>query len=337
LLPLALPDGTSMQEQQRILEQIRAQQEEKQLQQALNLSSHNLPYGEMGSVPTESIMLRNERGAQLQRSFQQCHQPRFPPPQPHAYPHRRTRSGESPDYVIPSDLSASTSSSRMSNDYHTSPPFRSHQSDGAQPVVSSSAMSEAFERQFRPRDAPRGQNSVSQQQTSLAGSFRRRPASSSGGANQTRPEWELSQQEALRQFQRQKHQREQPQLLHTRDQPSAPMIPSIPSPELDLVRRGAAETARAVQGGRAHIVQCQNCRARLQAPIQYALVYCPNCRMVSPGQSYVPTPGPASTSGASGQTGRNSAGQRNLPYPPAEGGGRRFYGDDGSSDARSWY
>jgi hypothetical protein len=328
LLPLALSDGTSIEEQQRILKQIRAQQEEKLLHQALNLSSHNSPSDVTHSMATEPSILSNQIGAPVQPRFHQWHQPRFPPPQPHAYPHRRTMSVETPG-----DFSPTANGSHMNNDYLVSPAFRTNQSEGAQPSVSSSTMSEAFERQFRPRDDLLSRRDASLQQASMSGSFRRRPVSSSLASGPTRPAWELSQQEALEEIQRHQHQREQSTRLHAREQPLVPMIPLIPAAELDLVRRGATETARAVEGGRAHIVQCQNCRARLQAPIQYALVYCPNCGMVSPGRSYVPTLGGAPTSGT--QTSINSDGQHN---PPEDGfRGRSHHGDDGSSDARSWY
>jgi hypothetical protein len=53
----------------------------------------------------------------------------------------------------------------------------------------------------------------------------------------------------------------------------------------DMVRRGLVETQRAVQEGRAHVVQCQGCGERLQAPVSYSLVYCPTCGVISPGQS----------------------------------------------------
>ena len=51
----------------------------------------------------------------------------------------------------------------------------------------------------------------------------------------------------------------------------------------DLVRMGLLETQRAVQEGYAHIVECQGCGGRLQAPVHYSLVYCPACGVISPG------------------------------------------------------
>jgi len=53
----------------------------------------------------------------------------------------------------------------------------------------------------------------------------------------------------------------------------------------EMLRRGQEETERAIRSGQAHVVQCQGCRGRLQAPVHYSLVYCPTCGVVSPGQS----------------------------------------------------
>jgi hypothetical protein len=50
----------------------------------------------------------------------------------------------------------------------------------------------------------------------------------------------------------------------------------------ELVERGTAETQRAISTGQAHIVTCQGCKGRLQAPISYSLVYCPRCQIISP-------------------------------------------------------
>jgi hypothetical protein len=61
----------------------------------------------------------------------------------------------------------------------------------------------------------------------------------------------------------------------------------------DLLQRGSYETQQAIRRGEAHVVQCQGCGGRLQAPISYALVYCPECHTVSPAQTYM-----ASSSGA---------------------------------------
>jgi ribosomal protein L37AE/L43A len=198
-------------------------------------------------------------------------------------------------------------------------------------------MSDAFERQFRPRDTTSSSQASSQRHglPSSTGSFRHRPAGNGlatngiePGTSMYRPDWELSQQEALREFQQHKYQREQPHPFQAAIQQSAPTIPTSPAAQLDLVRRGAAETARAVQVGRAHIVQCQNCQARLQAPIQYALVYCPSCGVVSPGRSYVPTTSMSASS--------NSSGYASSEQGPTSPGGSSLQGGDASSDRKSW-
>ena len=44
-----------------------------------------------------------------------------------------------------------------------------------------------------------------------------------------------------------------------------------------IVQKGQEETANAIRTGQSHVVLCRGCNARLQAPIQYALVYCPSC------------------------------------------------------------
>ncbi|GKY97705.1 hypothetical protein MPSEU_000728700 [Mayamaea pseudoterrestris] len=53
----------------------------------------------------------------------------------------------------------------------------------------------------------------------------------------------------------------------------------------DLLRRGQVMTQRAVLSGRSHIILCQGCGNRLQAPVHSSLVYCPSCGVVSPGQA----------------------------------------------------
>ena len=57
--------------------------------------------------------------------------------------------------------------------------------------------------------------------------------------------------------------------------------------ENPLLQRGSLETQEAIANGRAHVVQCQGCLGRLHAPMSYALVYCPKCHTVSPGQTYL--------------------------------------------------
>jgi hypothetical protein len=49
-----------------------------------------------------------------------------------------------------------------------------------------------------------------------------------------------------------------------------------------LLERGTIETQEAISSGRAHIVKCRKCGARLQAPVSYSLVFCPKCETVSP-------------------------------------------------------
>jgi len=53
----------------------------------------------------------------------------------------------------------------------------------------------------------------------------------------------------------------------------------------DLLQRGNDVTRTAIQMGRAHVVICQGCGKRLHAPVDYSLVYCPNCNTISPGLS----------------------------------------------------
>ncbi|KAG7344299.1 hypothetical protein IV203_022307 [Nitzschia inconspicua] len=50
----------------------------------------------------------------------------------------------------------------------------------------------------------------------------------------------------------------------------------------NLLVKGAIETQQAIATGRAHTVRCITCEARLQAPVSYALVYCPRCETISP-------------------------------------------------------
>lgn len=61
-----------------------------------------------------------------------------------------------------------------------------------------------------------------------------------------------------------------------------------PSPEEDrLLQQGNRETREAIANGTAHVVQCRGCLGRLHAPMSYALVFCPKCHTVSPGETYV--------------------------------------------------
>ena len=65
--------------------------------------------------------------------------------------------------------------------------------------------------------------------------------------------------------------------------PSSQTSQRMQSHPESLVRRGILETERAVQSGKAHVVNCQGCGTRMQAPIHYSLVYCQSCGVVSPG------------------------------------------------------
>jgi len=51
------------------------------------------------------------------------------------------------------------------------------------------------------------------------------------------------------------------------------------------LERGQMETRAAIDQGMSHVIQCLGCRKRLYAPLNNALVFCPNCRTVSPGQT----------------------------------------------------
>lgn len=69
---------------------------------------------------------------------------------------------------------------------------------------------------------------------------------------------------------------------------TAPRATTSPTSHNDeLLQRGSLETQEAIANGRAHVVQCQGCLGRLHAPMSYALVYCPQCHTVSPGQTYL--------------------------------------------------
>lgn len=49
-----------------------------------------------------------------------------------------------------------------------------------------------------------------------------------------------------------------------------------------LETRGASETRQAISNGNSHVVKCKGCSGRLQAPVYYSLVFCPQCQTVSP-------------------------------------------------------
>ncbi|VEU35618.1 unnamed protein product [Pseudo-nitzschia multistriata] len=49
-----------------------------------------------------------------------------------------------------------------------------------------------------------------------------------------------------------------------------------------LETRGTTETRHAISNSSSRIVRCKGCQRRLQAPVHYALVFCPKCRTISP-------------------------------------------------------
>lgn len=89
--------------------------------------------------------------------------------------------------------------------------------------------------------------------------------------------------------------RRQQRHVHFDDQSvqSAPVLrgstdfPDRSQPTPDLLQRGHMETRVAIDEGRSHVVLCQGCNSRLHAPMSYALVFCPSCHTVSPGQTAV--------------------------------------------------
>jgi hypothetical protein len=86
----------------------------------------------------------------------------------------------------------------------------------------------------------------------------------------------ISQQKAMEEYERNRKQ--------TTKEPTSGRMkdPPLSKDAEELLLRGAMETQQAISSGRAHIVKCQKCGARLQAPINYSLVYCPQCQTVSP-------------------------------------------------------
>ena len=49
-----------------------------------------------------------------------------------------------------------------------------------------------------------------------------------------------------------------------------------------LETKGETETRVSISDGTSHSVKCQGCNRRLLAPMNYSLVFCPKCRIVSP-------------------------------------------------------
>jgi predicted RNA-binding Zn-ribbon protein involved in translation (DUF1610 family) len=99
----------------------------------------------------------------------------------------------------------------------------------------------------------------------------------------------------------------------------------------DMVRRGLVETQRAVQEGRAHVVQCQGCGERLQAPVHYSLVYCPTCGVISPGQSAQNNSNNNNNS-YNNNSGSSSSAQRGQSFHH-EGHNDRYNNNSGSSSS----
>jgi len=82
--------------------------------------------------------------------------------------------------------------------------------------------------------------------------------------------------------------------LDRRQSTPLPIVSSIPPPSPqpatvepthESLRRGNRETRMAMNSGASHVIKCQGCNVRLHAPLSYSLVFCPNCRTVSPGQT----------------------------------------------------
>jgi predicted RNA-binding Zn-ribbon protein involved in translation (DUF1610 family) len=94
----------------------------------------------------------------------------------------------------------------------------------------------------------------------------------------------------------------------------------------DMVRRGLVETQRAVQEGRAHVVRCQGCGERLQAPVHYSLVYCPTCGVISPGQS-----AQNNSNNSYNDSGSSSSAQRGQSFHH-EGHNDRYNNNNSGSD-----
>ena len=63
--------------------------------------------------------------------------------------------------------------------------------------------------------------------------------------------------------------------------------PAVPAGDQydDALRLGEEETRNAMMQGHSHVVRCQGCNGKLHAPMRYSLVYCPHCKIVSPGQT----------------------------------------------------
>ncbi|KAL7561220.1 hypothetical protein ACA910_004142 [Epithemia clementina (nom. ined.)] len=325
--PTVGPGPEEVEEQFRILERIRMEQERQQLEWAMRESpqDHTQPFaggpppggGYMGPQPTRNYGVPPRgygapppsRGPPQQRH---PHAPRDyampqrdyvvppreyrgpPPPRDYAGPSREY-AGHSREYAGPPHgflshdqghprdfggppLSAGGHYAMPSRNYMGGPPPREYAVPPPDLMHSQSSrdlvedLYASCQRDARGRRASTGwQESQQHQLSKYSGSYGRRisehslsprtmlPGGSAGNADygrnghpQALSPQELSQQELQRRL---------------------------------IVQKGQEATANAIRNGQTHIVLCQGCNARLQAPIQSSLVYCPSCGCVSPGQS----------------------------------------------------
>jgi Ubiquitin interaction motif len=88
----------------------------------------------------------------------------------------------------------------------------------------------------------------------------------------------VSQQKALEEYQRNRDTKQS--AASTQTDMKRPSLSDVYRE--NLLVQGTIETQQAISSGRAHTVKCRKCGARLQAPLSYALVYCPKCETISP-------------------------------------------------------
>lgn len=283
----------SAEEQMRILAQIQADRERTQLEEALSVSAH-----ESGSYRSDDYLPRRPEPA-LGREPEYMIEPG---------PHRRESSAVYSTAVResvrePLHVSRESSFAKEPPSYGREAPYVRRESSFVREIpgrqnsgssyhsvssyrgsshCSGERLQDAFERQFRQTSSRPAYQPPQQLRTGPVATPLR-PYSSQQLSRQP-SDWELSQLQALSEYQ---HQRRDTMTATT----GAWQSQSLPSQSDDhrqhrqeLVRRGVNETERAIQMGSSHIVECQGCRGRLQAPIHYALVYCPACGVVSPGR-----------------------------------------------------
>lgn len=277
---LELPDAYSIEEQRRILERIQRENEQRQLQQAMSVSAHNHRRSSAPpSMPPRPASDHDER------------------PWP-SEPPRRT--GMEQDSRNGWRTSLSANDERYLEAFERQ--FRPRGSNGGsnhstppRPTYRSSSLYAST-----PSPLHRSLLSASSHSTASFGGLNTSNHSYSSVprySSSTSTDWETSQHLAMAEYQRsqsaypwQPQQQQQPPQRIITPTESSPLYPDLSSHSAhyrrsDLLSQGVDETARAVREGRAHIVQCQGCYTRLQAPIDYALVYCPSCGVVSPGIS----------------------------------------------------